>query len=375
VASLNDAMDAGAFAYLRDRLSLFGVDDVLVYNEATPADAIRRELGADGFEQMSEDDLLTWLHRDGSARAVAAEWEGLAIGNGAVNYSFLFPRLVKGDSIYVDEYPLEELFKYKTLVLQVAWYDQLAAETLVEKAVARDVVDLTRSQQDPLAQIPEFLGIWGEPIILDTKPVILFQQGAEIRLYAFGTPDELWFTLTPQGLQQNEATFDYLGQQAAVAGWIQRGNNRIWFLGLNLAYHALVTHDTAALGLIGNLLKMEPGEINNFNFIPLEEYVSGPQGYTFRINLEKPTDVLVPVACFDGTRVWLNGKQVPVRSQESLLLFSAPEGEQEVRIDFGPSIIHRLGLAVSGKRSGTGSAEMYGGVDAREKGVQMKKIN
>ncbi len=61
--------------------------------------------------------------------------------------------------------------------------------------------------------------------------------------------------------------------------------------------------------------------------------------------------MLVPIARFDGTRVLVDGKPIPVRSLENLVLFTAPAGEHQVRIGFVPTTIYILGLgttAISG---------------------------
>ncbi|MRS03650.1 hypothetical protein EG832_10585, partial [bacterium] len=251
IASLNDAIDYGTVPYLRNRLAMFGVDDVLISNTSVPGDSIITALSQDGFQSIYQDNAITYLHRDGQPRAILAEWSGLAIGTGAVNYSFLFPQIVQGNSPYLDDYSLEEIGRYQTLVLAgFSWHNQETAEALVEAATSQNirvVIDLTRTQQNPVAQIPEFLNVWGEPIILGPTSFSTVWEGQQLELSGFGQPGELWYTLTPQGVDQSEGTFEYLGQPATVVGSLRRGENKIFFLGLNLVYHALETQDSVAL--------------------------------------------------------------------------------------------------------------------------------
>jgi uncharacterized membrane protein len=342
VAFINESMDFGAYSYLLDRLSLFGVDDVIMLNDAVPSEQISQALYSDGFSIPFQSSSLTYLHRDGTPRAVIADWMGLAIGKGAVNYSFLFPQIVQGDSLYIDDYSLEQLGQYKTLVLiGFSWHDKANAELLVRAAAFQGVnvvIDLTQE---------EFLNVWGKPISMDPNPIIVDWEGQPTTLTSFGKPDEIWYTLTPQGVDQNEATFEYLGQSVTVIGSINSLENKIWFLGLNLAYHTLETGDPNALEMISKVLQLEPEARNNYQFIPLNSYISGPAGYEFTFNLDRSADMLVPIARFDGTRVLVDGQPVPIQSLENMILFTAPAGEHHIKIDFVPTTIYKLGLVTT----------------------------
>ncbi len=351
VASLNDAMDFGAYSYLLDRLSLYGVDDVIILNDAVPGEQIRQALLVDGFSIPLQGSSLTYLHRDGNPRAVIADWRGLVIGKNAVNYSLLFPQIVQGDSLYIDDYSLEQLGHYKTLVLTgFSWHDKTKAEMLVRAAAAQGVnvvIDLTRAQQDPVSQSLEFLNVWGESIIMDPNPITVDWEGQRTTLTGFGKPDEIWYTLTPQGVDQEEATFQYLGQTTTVIGSISYDGHKIWFLGLNLVYHTLETRDPNALKIISRVLQLESEAGNNYQFIPLNTYISRPNGYEFTFNLDRSVDILVPIARFDGTRVLVDGKPVPVQSLENLVLFTSTAGEHHVKISFVPTTIYKLGLGTT----------------------------
>jgi uncharacterized membrane protein len=351
VAGLNDAMDFGAYTYLLDRLALFGVDDVIMLNDAVPSEVISPILISDNFSIASQNSFLTHLHRDGLPRAVIADYPGMAIGKGAVNYSFLFPQIVQGNSNYIDDYSLEQLEHYKTLVLSgFSWHDKNKVEALVQAVADQDVnivIDLTQTQLDPVAQIAQFLGVWGEPIIMDPNPVTVDWKGQRTTLMGFGKPNDLWYTQAPQGVDQNEATLQYLGQTLVVIGSINHDNHKIWFLGLNLVYHALETRDPEALKMLSDVLQFVSGAMNHYRFIPLDSYTSGPNGYEFTYNLDQPVDLLVPIARFDGTRILVDGKPIPIQSIENLILFAAPAGEHHVRIDFMSTVIYNIGVVTT----------------------------
>jgi uncharacterized membrane protein len=351
IASINEAISMGAFPYLTDRLSLYGVDDVILLNSSLPYDQISSALEKQGFILQTQESTLTYLHRDGLPRAVKAEWQGLAIGSGAVNYSYLFPQIIQGDSNFVDEYTLNDLTRYKTVILSgFSWHNQAAAERLVRQAALAGinvVVDLTRAQEDPVAHIPNFLGVWGETIILQPSPLPALWNGSQVSLGMFGEAGSLWHTLTPQGLDKETISVDYLGKTATAIGEIETGGKRIQFIGLNLVYHALLTHDPITLEILSSVLQFEYAKINTYQSIPLDFYQAGPKGYSFVVNLMEKTSLVVPVTVFDGTWVTIDGELVSHRSLDKLVVFESPAGSHQIQIRFQETPIYQIGKGVS----------------------------
>ena len=351
VASLNDSLLFQAYSYLSDRLDLYGVDDVILLNSVVSLPQITTILEQQRFTPVFQGNVLTSFHRDGVPRAIVADWQGLAIGKGAINYSYLFPQVMSGDSTYVDDYSLADLTKYPTLILSgFKWHEKENAESLIQQVASLGinvVIDLTQTQPDPVAQIPNFLGVWGESIILDPSPVIADWDGKQVILSAFGKPEQLWYTHTPQGLDENTVTIDYLGKSATAIGSVTRDGKQIWFVGLNLMYHTLGTSDQTALGMLTEILKIQAGVRNAYQTIPLQMYQSNANGYSFGYYLETAEKLVIPITVFDGTTVSLDNIPITFGSMGQMVQFDAPAGIHLVQIGFQETFIYILGKIIS----------------------------
>ena len=352
VAALNEALQQGQTAYLIDRLNLLGVDDVVLLRTTAGEEPVEGALIAAGFQSAYAEGRLSHYHRDGGPRALLANWDTLGIGRGAQNLAYLFPQLIVGTSTAVDDYTLEELSAYQTIVLSgFGWRDRQRAEALVQAVAARGVrvvVDLTGAPLDPIARIPRFLDVWGERLILAPEPVRVSGTQGSYDLGAFSTEEELWYTHTPQGLDATTLSFNYLGEDADVLGYRSLpAGGEIWFVGLNLPYHAAVTHDPATIDLLSELLQLEPGETSAYQVLPVGGYAADQAGYEFTYTMDTAGRALFPVARHEGAVVEVDGTPVQIHSFEKLVAFEAPAGTHTVRIGLESTPVYWLGWGAS----------------------------
>lgn len=351
VSSLNETLTAHHEAYLLDRLNLLGVDDVVLLNSLPAAGSISENLVAAGYQPSYEGEAALY-HREGVPRASLAVWGGLGIGSSARNVAYLFPQLMVGTSDVLDDYPLAQLTRYQTVFLsRFAWNDQEAAEKLIIQAAnagVRVVVDLTGVQEDILARIPRFLDIWGEPIILGQTPISVSGGEQSVQLMPFQLGEELWYTHTPQGLDVEYLTYDYLGETAVLAGFNQYEQGNIWFVGGNLPYHAALTRDPVAIQILAGLLQLPSDTPSVYSTIPLENYQADSRGYRFTYELTRPETFLVPIAYHAGLRVKIDGVPIETESVETLLEFDAPAGSHEVEVAIRPTNIYLAGWITTG---------------------------
>ena len=351
VAALNEAIEFGFPAYLVDRLNLYGTDDVVLLNELPNADRIANGLQETGFLNIYSGQRLELFHREGRPRATIAEWSTLGIGRGAQNLAYLFPSLIPGTSPKVDDYDLEHLMRYETIVLSgFDWHDREAAERLIIQASrngVRVIVDLTGVKQDPLARIPRFLDVWGEAVILSPEPVRVFSPDQTYWLESFSHYSKLWYSHMLQGLEQEFWSFDYLGERGSLVGYNTYGTGKVWFVGLNLPYHAVQTGDPLAIQLLSVLLQLEPGAAAEYTQVPLYGYEAGSEGYRFAYQLDQPQTLFVPIAYHDGMFVLVDGVPAEAYTYERLLLFDAPAGEHSVQIGVQNTPVYSAGQFVS----------------------------
>ncbi len=315
VASLNEALRLEEYPYLQDRLNLYGVDDVVFLKEDIAAEPLQSTLGAEGFQKILDEREIAYFNRSGDARAIYNDWRALGIGSGAQNFAYLFPQVILGNSPFLDDYTAAVLGKYEKIILSgFTWHDRDQAELLVEELAAAGVqifIDLTGAPPEPLARIPQFLGIWAEPVILAPEPLQAKFIGQTRQLGPFGTADELWYTHVPQGLPNETVEFDHLGETAAIAGSIQTAGEPIWFIGINLAYQAVVTDDEGSLATLAEVIGLPARTTSLYQTLPLNNFRATSQGYSFGYHLDKPETLLIPIAHHDGTALYVEGSPVP----------------------------------------------------------------
>jgi len=341
VAALNDALTQGHTEYLLSRLDLYGVDAALTLPE-TPL-----PLEAAGFTHQ-DFPRLTLYTRPGAPRAAILSERALGIGRGAQNLAYIFPGLTLGGSAVVDDYALDELTRYQAIFLSgFSWNNQSAAESLLRQAASAGVqviVDLTGTPPDPLAQIPHFLDVWGEPIFLDAAPLTLSSGET---LPGPGSSGQLWHAIVPQGLPVEQITAPYLGQTAALWGYQPVGAGKIWFIGFNLVYFAAQTRNAQTLAFLCEIFPSALTEFSPPRFAPLKNYRAEANGYAFDVFLEDDALILIPVAAHDGFFVTENGQPLAAFALENLVALRLPAGNHALQIGFAPTGIYYAGALVS----------------------------
>lgn len=351
ISALEDALLYHKTDYISDRLDLYGVDDVVIMRRLSVFSALENQLLRQGFTRVYDGATTALYHRDGVPRAAMVEWQVLGIGTGAGNVAYTFPQLIRGSSHFVDDYTLEELTRYRVLLLSgFRWHNRQDAEALVTQAAEQGVtvlVDLTRVPEDPVARIARFLGVYGEPIVLAPQPIIGKGSGESYTFMPFGENEALWHTFTPQGMSHITLTFDYLGQSGTLLGYNQYGTGKVWFLGLNLPYHLALTNDPEAARLLGEILGLPANMRSTYTTVVLKNYRADARGYRFTYELPKTARLLLPIAFHDGMAVLIDGSPVETHSYENLLAFAAPAGKHSVEIVIEATIIYALGKVSS----------------------------
>jgi uncharacterized membrane protein len=352
VASLNEAVDARSYPYLLDRLNLIGVDQIVRSDALGFGADLPEMLISNGYQRVNLDGGLELYARPGGPRGTRLPSSGLAIGTGAQNYAYHFPQIYPGGSVYVDDYSLKDLSGFQVIVLSgFTWHNRAAAEELI-RALANQgttvVVDLTNTQEDVLAQTARFEDVWAEPIILDTTPIHINRADqAEYRLRMFDYEGQLWHTFSPQGLDAEVYTFDYLGQEGVAAGFKQFETGRVWYVGLNLAYHAVVTPDPQALAILSEIIGLPVGQPNDYEQVDLQAYQADGNGVRFSYELADVGPFLIPVSYFDNFRAQVDGIDVPIREIADMVVLDAPAGRHQVQLSFVPASSQILGILVS----------------------------
>lgn len=351
VAAINEALLRGYSPYVLDRLTLLGADDVALLRTVPIDPELPPALETAGFVPTYHGREVTLYHRDGGPRAYRFSWRALGIGRGAPNLSHLFPQLIVSNS-QLDDYTFDELVAYDIIFLSgFQWNDRQKAETLVKQvaqAGVHVVVDLTGVTNDPLAREPYFLGVWGETISLGRGPIKIEGGGRSYQLQPFDAQFPSWQTHTPQGLDVEILHHNYLDAKSTVWGYNEYDGGRVWFVGINLPYHAALTGDPVVIDLLADWLQLPAGEGHAYQAVPLVDYAPSQSGYSFSYTLDAEDTLLVPVAHHEGTEALVDGQPVRVSSFENLVAFDAPAGRHRVTINVKATPIYVWGRVISG---------------------------
>ena len=111
-----------------------------------------------------------------SPRVYKIDTRIFAIGSGTQNLALIFPEVLVGSDKTLDNYDVEFLSQFDTLVLAgFNWNSKDVAEDMVRQLAnggQRIVIDLTGTPSDTLARIPYFLDVYGERILMYDPPRI-----------------------------------------------------------------------------------------------------------------------------------------------------------------------------------------------------------
>ncbi len=279
IVMLNTSLDYEAYDYLFDRCVELGNDTVLLKKELIGTKGHTEEevfAGAErsGFYLCAETDAAFILKKETpDTFGVRTEYDGLALGHYADLMTMFYPSFQEGDSVYIDDYAPEELKKYRTLFLSgVCYHDRQQAEKILRDAAAsgtRVVVDITHVQEDRATKQKSFLGVTSQPVTIQDRYSSLMYGGNEILTKDFPEEYAEWFTGYIGEVSHVLGAMAYHGQELTWLGKNATDPN-IYFLGLNVMYHAIETEDTAVFHVLDEVLGIERGVLPKREIVPMQ---------------------------------------------------------------------------------------------------------
>jgi len=334
---INTALEHDDYPYAIDRAWQCGATDLVVAATWVDTERLLAAARSQGFGQAEMFGALALISKPARPQAFVNPYRILAVGRLSGIISMLFPEVESGRA-RLDSYTSAELSRYDTLFLSgVEWESQDVAEALVRtyaRAGGRVVVDLTQFPTGRLNDRPTFLGVTGEKVSLQTMPELATGDGG-LQFQALSGEFLPWVALVPQGLDQESLTFSYYGQSAAVLGTKMVDQRPVTFLGINLPYHAYLTRDPAAMGILTDLLGVEPGAVPARMAIPLDAYEATAQGYSFSLTVPEEAagkTIILPFGAADSIQVLLDGSEVSGPPVESLIGVTTEPGPHEIRL-------------------------------------------
>jgi uncharacterized membrane protein len=351
LARVNQSMAEGHVAYSASRYERLGADDIVLLPQKDISPDFGPALERAGYRVALATSGLRLYHKDGEPRAVNVPLRIFGIGAGANNLALVFPEVVVGTSPNINDYDPAFLDQFEVLVLSRYTYETRGkAEEVIKEFAGKGkkvVVDLTAAPLDALSREPKLLGVYGEPVI-DIGQARLLINGVRSPLLPFETEFGPWRGITPQGAQEVVVPFEYLGAEGVAVARNKYGAGEVYFIGLNLMFHAAITDDPLAIRVLEAVLDMDAGQMPTDVSIPLRDYTASQDGWRFRLELPAEEWVLLPMAHHDGTRVVANGREIETVSVEYLTLAKLPAGTSSVHIKSERTRVYVIGLAATG---------------------------
>ncbi len=278
IVDLNEAMAQGYYLYLFDRAMEMGNDTVLIKinqlrEKQEDVEEVRECAEKVGYQEIEANKEYLLYHLDTyDTFGTRCQYSSIGIGTSAPLMAYANPDMEEGESTNLNEYTYEELSKYKMIYLAGFTYDDKEeAEDLVVRLSEAGVKILINGDGIPAnerTKTREFLGVTCHEILFENGYPILYYQEQELDCTLFDKEYADWQTVYFNDLEEARGYLYDSGRKAEFVGTVK--NENICFLGLNLPYHAFLTHDEAALELIKELAGGVLQEVPAREIVPLE---------------------------------------------------------------------------------------------------------
>ena len=268
---LEEAFADGFYGYLFDRLRLYGNDVVIVPKERLTEKgalaAMKTAAQQCGYETLFENTKAVLFKESGieSRYGVITQYKNLAIGDHASYIAYIYPDFGLGNSDCLEDYTVEELAGYEVLYLSgFTCRDQKQAANLLRALADKGVrifIDMQHIPVNTLTGKNEFMGVYAQTVqFTDRFPILQNENGNEFKLDEQIEGIKTWNTVYISGCSEVLKETSYDGRRHLVYLG-QNGSPQITFMGLNLVYYYLSTHDADLLRFLNETLLLSPGEL------------------------------------------------------------------------------------------------------------------
>lgn len=280
---LNQALENEQYDYLFDRSVELGDDTVAIDRKYIGAKGktlqdVTASAEKSGYTLIYESDRICLFKLDSPDEfGVVTRYDGIAIGDYAYGITLAFPVFKAGMSSNIEDYSVDELKKYSTVILTGFTYDNRQnAENMVRilaDAGVNVVIDMTHVPADSATRQHVFLGVTDMSVSLKSSYPMLTYDGEQISTTVF--PDDMseWNTGYITGSMNVTGTFTYEMEQLAFAASDEDSQN-IKYVGLNLLYYYSVTGDSGAEKIVEDILGVSPDELPERILIPISKEIT-----------------------------------------------------------------------------------------------------
>lgn len=331
IAYLNESLEKDNFLYMFDRSVELGADVVLIdkfhINNEIRKDKLIDAASRVGYEFVKESErTMLFSNPIDSTFGVITQYDCLAIGTTAALVPGILPYYHPGDKLFIDDYSVEELVKYKKIYLSGFFYNNRKnAENLVREIADAGVqvfIDMSRIPADPLTNRMTFLEIDAQPITFSNSFPNLVTENTVIRPKPFAEDYETWNTVYLNGLSdvtsyawfENSPRLDFIGTGE---------KENITFIGFNILFHAYMAEDEAVKGILNTVMDLREDNLPEREIVPITiDYEKNK--ITIRSEFDNVNTTLAYQDIFESDQ--------PIRSMNNLLIVD--RGTTVIRLSY-----------------------------------------
>lgn len=285
---LNEALEAEQYYYVFDRSIELGDDAILfmksyIYHKDDLLEAAK----ACGYELVETTDTgYLFTKNTPNQYGVITKYEGISIGSYSASLCMYYPSFIHGDSIYIDDYDIDELSKYKAVFLSgFEYHNQEDAEKLLKDLSdqgTKVVIDSSHLPENGL-KTKTFLGITQNQISFETSLPNLYYNGKSMALGEIPSDYEKW---TTGYVNKADNVLGYVldnGHEIPFLSYNDDHEN-IYYLGLNLAFFSVCTDNQYVWDILNDCFGIANDQLPVRELVPINIEMDGN---TITIDSEK----------------------------------------------------------------------------------------
>lgn len=301
----------------------------------------------------------------------------LVIGQHAMPAVAILPGAIQGSSINLDDYDLEFLEKFDTILLiGFTFNNKERAEALVTELSRQEkkiVIDMNGAVGSRLEENLTFLGVTAYPEIYHQSVRLETTDSLAAAGLVFPSqmkiPGEVNenFDFTRPESDNNPRTIDlkdwrftsYLNLDEicvrldkggddffGAVGYKNVAGNKVWFVGPNIFYHYYLTKDATEGNFINTLI---PTTTRELPAVDVQQADLQPEEGSLKFNFtsDGPWLGLVSYTYSPHWQAYLDGQPVKIDNLEDLMILDLPAGEHALEIRYADIPLHDIGSAIS----------------------------
>ncbi|MGG2067178.1 6-pyruvoyl-tetrahydropterin synthase-related protein [Bacillus sp. S14(2024)] len=293
LVQINTALEHEYYDILFDRTLEAGADTfVLKKNFVKHPEEMKKWAKQVGYELIKEtpSNYIYKYPIEGNF-GTKVQYEGIAIGKYAPNITYMFPQLLIGDKMNIDDYTFSELKNYKVVYISgLAYKDKKAAEQLVKKLADSNI----RVVIDTAGMTEPFLNVNVQPISLQGEYGELYYKDKKIKTKPFPKKSSDWRTNIISNTNNSESQL-YVNKQILNYTSTSKNDNLI-FMSLNIPYYTFLTKNEDTLQVLEDALQLKANTLPKREVVP----VRLKRNHNEVIVDSEQVNVLVPVAAIDA---------------------------------------------------------------------------